>query len=495
MTPTQALSFLIPELVLLGSALVVLALDLIWRDDEGKKNVLPWLALVGLAGALAATLNMMGLGETLVWNMVAVDAFAVFFKTIAIVATGFVILASLEYTKGRTPYRGEFYGLLLIATLAISLAVAASDLIMIYLSIEFLSITSYVLVGYLRDDAKSNEAAIKYFLFGAVSSGVMLYGMSLLYGATGTTNLAGIAAAFVGQASPILNQLALPSIFLLLAGFGFKAALVPFHWWAPDTYEGAPTPITAFLAVASKATGFAILSRVFLTALPYFAWDWAAILLGMSAVSMTVGNLIALRQTNIKRMLAYSSIAHAGYILIGVAASLLWMLGELQVNGLDGVLLYLFTYLFTTLGAFLVVIAVENAIGSNEIEDYAGLISRAPLAAGLLIIFLMSLAGIPPTAGFIGKFFLFGAAIKTRLFWYYIVAAIGVVNSVVSVYYYFNVARYVLFVPAKDESAIKLPLSLTVPLVLTAVMTLLICLYPSPFITWATQSVQMLATL
>jgi len=492
LTLAQILTLLSPELVLCGSGLLILLADLIWRE---KKGWLPWLALVGLAGALVATLALWGQSTPLPSEMMAVDAFALFFKFIAILATGLVVFSSIEYLRDRTPYRGEFYAFLLFATLAIALASAATNLVMVYVAMETLSITSYVLAGYLRDDPNSSEAAIKYFLYGAITSAVMLYGMSLLYGATGTTDLAQIAAFFLGgRADASLRWIGVPAIILLLAGFGFKAALVPFHQWTPDTYEGAPTPITAFLSVGSKAAGFAILMRVFITALPSFTESWVAILAAVSIVTMTLGNLVALRQTNIKRMLAYSSISHAGYLLIGVVSVLLFLRGETGFNGINGVLLYFIGYLFTNLALFMAVIAFENATGSNEIADYAGLIRRAPFLAAVLVVCFMSLAGIPPTAGFMGKFFVFGAAIKQRLYW---LAGVAIVNSVISIGYYFNVIRYAFFLPARkgNDSTLAIAPSLRWPLWVATLMVLVIGVFPQPFIRLANQSVRMVMAM
>jgi NADH:ubiquinone oxidoreductase subunit 2 (subunit N) len=455
--------------------------------------------------------------------MLAADPFALFFKALAIIAVAVVILTAIPYLAGRTPYRGEFYALLLVVAAAICLAASATNLVMIYLSMEFLSITSYVLAGYLRNDRKSGEAALKYFLYGATASAVMLYGISLLYGATSTTDLAGIAAAFTGKAQggaglviSVSNAatsarpaptsvLGMPALILLLAGFGFKASLVPFHQWVPDTYEGAPTPVTAFLSTASKAAGFAILMRVFLVAMAPMQAQWIALLIAVSILTMTVGNLSALRQTNVKRLLAYSSIAQAGYILIGVAAVVgagLVTSGSnaaasarpaLTFTGINGVLIYLFAYLFTNVGAFAVVTAFETATGKVELDDYAGLVKRSPWLAGLLFIFLISLAGIPPTGGFLGKFFVFGAAVQRQMWG---LLAIAAVNTVVAAFYYLNVVRYMFFVPAPNgEGAgrVEVALPLRGALLITAVLTLLLGLVPGPLIAWAAQSVQLLA--
>ncbi|MGQ9626662.1 MAG: NADH-quinone oxidoreductase subunit N, partial [Anaerolineae bacterium] len=482
---------LLPELVLGAAGLAVFGCDLIWRD-EAKKHWLPYLALGGLALALIATASLWGANYTLLGGMFTVDPFALFFKLMAVIATALVILAAIEYLAGRTPYRGEFYSLFLFASLSMTLAVSATNLIMIYLAMEFLSITSYILAGYIREDVKSSEAAIKYFLYGAVASGVMLYGMSLLYGATGTTELSAIATALAGEGTaPSIQWLAVPAIILLLTGFGFKIALVPFHQWAPDTYEGAPTPVTAFLSVGPKAVGFAILMRVFLTALPHFQIEWTAILAGISMVTMTLGNLVALRQTNIKRMLAYSSIAHAGYILIGFVC--LYLASESPFKGINGALFYLLAYLFTNLGAFVAVIAFEQATGSCEIADYSGLAGRSPFLAGTFLVFLLSLTGIPGTGGFFGKFFVLGAAIQVQ---FYVLAVVGIINSVIAAFYYLNVVKAMFFEP-KAEGANRIPVPPTMGLVLVValIMTLLLGLYPQPFINLASQSMQILAAL
>jgi NADH-quinone oxidoreductase subunit N len=495
----ETLKLLSPELILLFTGLVVLCVDFIWRDEApsgGKKTLwVPALALAGLGAALLVTILLWGAPGTVVLHMMAVDSFALFFKVLAIATVMLVILAAVPYLQGRTPYRGEFYSLLVFAALAISLATSGIDLILIYLGMEFLSITSYVLAGYLRDDKKSNEAGVKYFLYGAVASAVMLYGMSLLFGATGTTNLTGIAQGLMAGVESI-QWLARASIVLLLAGFAFKIVLAPFHQWAPDTYEGAPTPVTAFLSVGSKAAGFAILIRVFLTALPEFRWEigWMSFLMALSIVSMVLGNVIALRQTNIKRMLAYSSISQAGFIIIGVICLTLDV-GSAFL-GVNGTLFYLFAYLFTNLAAFTAVIALENVTGSAEIVDYRGLVKRAPIMAGVMLIALLSLAGIPGTGGFLGKLFVFGAAIQMNLPQTVALAVVGVLMSVVAAFYYLNVVRYMFFEPADDGAeALAVPMGLRWGLALTALGILVVGIYPQPFLEFATKSIQMAGTL
>jgi len=499
----QDLNAFWPELILFIFGVAVLIVDIVAtrvrRGDFGVGVVsqpryvpwLPYLALAGLALALLAAALMPLSGEIIFAGMLAADGLAFFFKLVVTLAVGLVVLSSIDYMKGH-PDAGPFYALLLFAALAISLAAAASNLLLIYLAIEFLSLTSYVLVGFLQGNAKSSEAALKYFLFGAVASATMLYGISLLYGATGSLDLADIAAFFHRTGAEPNRLLAFVAIVLSLAGFGFKIVAVPFHQWAPDAYEGAPTPITAFLSVASKAAGFAVLIRVLMVALPTFQVDWVLLLAIIAAVSMTLGNLTAIPQKNIKRMLAYSSIAQAGYILIGLAA-LGGGRGEVFGDGLSGSLIYILGYLFTNLGAFLVVIAIEQSTGSVEIKDYAGMGRRAPFLAIALVIFFLSLVGFPTTAGFIGKLFVFYAAIKSQLLW---LAALGVLNSVISVYYYFNVVRQMYFEPAPAEApAVADTFALRAALVFSLIMLFVIGLFPQPFLDVVRTSSQLLAML
>lgn len=487
----ETLILLSPQLILVVWALLVLGLDLLLKK---AKDNLAYVALAGLAPTLGAAVYLLVQrpGQSLLSGMVQVDAYSLYFTIIACLASGLVILASMEYMKARTRYRGEFYGLLLLATLAMTLMAASTNLIMIYLSIEFMSLTSYVLVGYFRDDPKSSEAGLKYFLFGAVTSSLMLYGMSLMYGATGTTDLAEIAAnlAAMYATMPPMRWLILPAILFMLAGFSFKMALVPFHQWSPDAYEGAPTPVATLLSVGPKAMGFSILLRVLITAVPLFQFDWVAILMGISLVTMTLGNLTAMRQTNIKRMLAYSSIAQAGYVLVGVLS--LGPFGEASGLAILGVLLYLMAYLFTNAGAFIAVIAFSHVTNSDEIADYAGLVRRAPALAAVMVVFLMSLAGLPPTAGFVGKLLVFGAAVKAG---YYYLAIVGVVNSVISVVYYFNVVRQMFFLPPPVEGRLSLPRFPMVAVIICVVLVLLIGLYPQPLIDLVSQSMTLLAMI
>ncbi len=501
MTLNRFLILLLPEITLTVVAFLVFILDLIIGGDEVRERRLQWFAFLGVLLALVATILIWPLAEAGglpvafdvgpgfggdVVPMMTLDGLALFFKLITVLMLAIIILSAGEYVKVHTPFRGEFYAFVLLAGLSIMLASAATNLVMIYLSIEFLSITSYVLTGYLRDDVRSTEAAIKYFIYGAAASAVMLYGFSLLYGATGATGLVEIATA-LATGSVTLRWLVFPALVMVLAGLGFKIALVPFHQWSPDAYEGAPTPVTAFLSVGPKAAGFAVLIRFLIVALPAFQVNWSAMLAGVAILTMSLGNLIALWQTNVKRMLAYSSIAQAGYMLIGLAA--LAPLAESWTNGLNALLLYLFAYLFTNLGAFAVVIAVEDRTGSANLPDFSGLIRRSPFLAVSMLVFLLSLIGIPPTGGFMGKLFVFGAAVQRQMI---LLAVIGVLNSVISVYYYYKIMRPMLFERADDAEPIRVTPSMRLVVGFSLAMVLAIAIYAEPFIRLATESAQLL---
>lgn len=501
------LLYLSPELILTVFALLVLGLDLVW-GIRGQERV-GWVALAGFVLALIATLILfiparqvavfcgicstngpIDLGNpqyTISYVKDALyvsDNFTNFFRVLATIAGIIILLGSFEYLRRRTQFRGEFYGLFVLAVLAMILMAGSTNLLMIYLATEFLSYMSYILTGFLRENKTSNEAAIKYFLFGAVTSATMLYGMSLLYGATGSLNLIEIAL-FLHQ-NAATQTLALFGTALMMAGFGFKIALVPFHQWSPDAYEGAPTPVTAFLSVGPKAAGFAILMRVLITGVLVYQDGWVTMLAAISLITMTLGNVVALTESNVKRMLAYSSIAQAGYMLIGLVA--LNLDRSNPFAGLNGVLIYLFAYLFTNLGAFLVVIGIENATGAVDISQYKGLMKRAPFLAVMLVFFFLSLAGIPPTAGFIGKFFVFGAALRVGQG---TLAVVGVINSVISVFYYFRVIRPMFFEQAPDQAPIRPDIWLRAGVAIAGIMTLLIALYPTPLFELARSSMLM----
>lgn len=417
-----------PELILGFFAILIVLLDLGVR----RKGWLAALTLVGLgaSAAWAAALTTGGWQGTALGDTLAVDNFSLFFKFLFLGAAALVVLASTGYSIRFARFQGEYYALVLTSAAGMMLMASGRELITLYISLELTSLSLYALAGFLKDP-RSNEASLKYLLLGAISSAVLLYGMALLLGLTGETHLDAIANALgrmPGANYPVLFL----GIIFIVTGFGFKIAAVPFQMWVPDVYEGSPTPVTAYLSVASKAAGFAITLRVFTLALggPREAADWSLIFAILAVASMTLGNILAIPQANIKRMLGYSSIAQAGYLMVGLAT--------LSDLGRSGIIFFLASYAFTNLGAFIAVIAISHRIDSDLISDYAGMAHRSPLLAGALTFCLISLVGIPPTAGFIAKVYLFNAAVQQGLAWLVIIA---VVNSVISAYYYLGVVK------------------------------------------------------
>jgi NADH-quinone oxidoreductase subunit N len=383
--------------------------------------------------------------------MLAVDSFAVFFKLLFLGIAALVILASTDYVSKFDRFQGEYYALVLLSALGMMLMAAATELITIYIALELTSISLYALVGFLKD-SKSSEASLKYLLLGAIASAVMLYGMAMVFGFTGKTQLGEVARAIQAMSLPgVLTSPALVAgIVLLIAGFGFKIAAVPFHMWVPDVYEGAPTPITAYLSVGSKAAGFALILRVFYSTFVFPEWlslDWGMLFAILAAIGMTLGNILAIPQANIKRMLGYSSIAQAGYLIVGLAT--MGMSPAADVLGRSGILFFLASYAVTNLGAFIAIIAISNKIDTDLIQDFSGMGKRAPVLAGALTLCLFSLIGMPPAAGFMAKFYIFSGAVQHGLLWLVIVA---VINSVVSAYYYLRVVKVMWFgEPASEE--------------------------------------------
>jgi NADH-quinone oxidoreductase subunit N len=452
----QDLTRFFPELAISVVFLLVIIVDIAFPKEMGKRISFA-TTFLGLIASFVLAIPLFGVGaQSMFFGMIALDRMAVFFK-VFLILTSLLVLATAPGSKELSRrHLGEFYALLLGVTLGMMLLVSATDLLMLFLSLEMVSLSSYIMVGYLRNDRQSNEASLKYFLFGAVSTGSMLYGITLLYGVTGTTRMAAIRDLISAEGFPAGNSLILlVSTVLILAGFGFKTAAVPFHFWCPDAYEGAPTPVTAFLSVAPKAAGFGALIRFFRTSMTQSSgsplqWEaissinWPTLILILSVLTMTFGNIAALRQDNMKRLLAYSSIAHAGYILMGAAVS--------NSQGMQAMLVYLITYLFMNLGAFLIVIEVFNKTGSFSLKDYGGFFRRAPFIAITMTIFMLSLMGIPPFAGFFGKLYVFAAAVKGNLAWF---AVIGALNSVISVYYYARVIKTMIIDGNEDAGMIK----------------------------------------
>ena len=462
-----------PYVGVAGVAVLVILLDLFVE----RKGLLPIFAFLGLLAPLALSLiQAFDLGDSLnlvrgaepfsatqasiLLNSLSVDRFALFFNFLVLAASGLVILASSDYVRQVPRFQGEYYGLMLFSATGMMLLAAATELITIYIALELTTMPLIALAAFMNN-ARSSEAGVKFFIIGAISSAVMLYGMALIFGFTGSTTLSDIAAGVANTSGdlPFGSIALLVGVILMVVGFGFKISAAPFQMWVPDVYEGAPTPIVAFLSVASKAAAFAILLRVFYTGFFDVSLDWAALMAALAALSMIVGNLVAISQSNIRRLFGYSTIAHAGYILIGVAAGVKAAGGDLNFPefvsvGPDSVLFYLAAYAAANLTAFFAIIAISNRIGSDRIDDYAGIARRSPLLAVTLALALVALIGVPPTSIFIAKLYIFSAAVKADLTW---LAILGVINSVVSAYYYMRIIRIMFLQPARSEEKLTAP--------------------------------------
>jgi len=449
----------IPELTLLVFAVAVILLDLFIK----RKGALAVISIIGLLVTAFFAWCFRDTSLTFFNNMLRVDSFAVFFKIFFAGVAILVILASTDYIKKMERFQGEYYALILLSTMGMMLMAAATDLITVFISLELVNISLYALVGLLKNKT-STESSLKYLLLSAISSAVLLYGMALVFGVTGQTQLKEIVQSLtaLSYGSITANPALMMGIIFMVAGFGFKIAAVPFQMWVPDVYEGAPTTITAYLSVGSKAAGFAVIMRVFLTAFHgdiQIGQDWGMIFAVLAVISMITGNVAAIPQTNIKRMLGYSSIAQAGYIMVGLAAAGMYnTLSSSAASSVvpqSGVLFFLASYALTNLGAFIAVIAITNKIGTDLIADFAGMGKRAPLLALALTLCLISLIGIPPAAGFMAKFYIFSQAVQTDLLWLVIIA---VINSVISAYYYLRVVKVMWF--NEPVSAEKVPAAL-----------------------------------
>ncbi|MFZ5907335.1 MAG: NADH-quinone oxidoreductase subunit N [Nitrospirota bacterium] len=469
--PLPDLNPVMPEILMTAFALIVLLLDLIIKKKEA-------IALIAIAGTALIGLSLFSFGGETFGGMYLSDGYSTFFKVIFFLNVILSVLISIKYIAVEKVNFGEYYSLILFSTIGMMIMASASDLIVLYLGLELMALSTYVLAGFIRHNLKSTESALKYFLLGAFSSAFLLYGISIIYGLTGTTDIRAIAA-FIAEKGLADNLALLLSISFFVVAFGFKIAAAPFHMWAPDVYEGAPTSVTAFMSVGPKAAGFAVLGRVFLVGFAAAKVDWAVILIPIAILTMAVGNIIALSQTNIKRMLAYSSIAHAGYALLGIIAA--------NGEGLASMMNYLMIYAFMNIGAFAVIIMLRSeGFRGEDISDYEGLSKTHPLAAALMLIFMFSLTGIPPTAGFIGKFYIFLAAINAGYTWLVLIA---VIFSAISAFFYLRIVMYMYMRDPKTEVVLTTSFTNGIALGITTAAVLIIGVLPSTLLNLARAAV------
>ncbi|MEK6532345.1 MAG: NADH-quinone oxidoreductase subunit N [Nitrospirota bacterium] len=476
---------ILPELLVVFAACAVLALDPI--TPSSKKDGLAWLSLGTMAVCMGLTAARFGSPTTAFGGLVVIDNYSCFWKLLLYFVTGLTILLSFPYLKEERIYLGEYYGFILLALSGMMVMVSGADLLTIYLGTELMSLSLYVMAGLKRAEAKSLEASAKYFVLGAFSSGILLYGISLLYGSAGSTQLPAIAAAIAGRS--LDDPLLLFATILIAVGFSFKLAVVPFHMWTPDVYQGAPTSVTAFMAVASKAASFGAFMRVFVEGLGGVRANWSLMFLLLCVVTLILGNIVALVQTNVKRMLAYSSIAHAGYALIGVVAAGRLAPAE-SSSAVASVMLYIALYAFMTFGAFTIIAMLrKGGLEGDEIEDFSGLAKRHPFAALLMLVFMVSLAGIPPTAGFIGKFYVFMSAVQAGLTW---LAVLALVFAAISAYFYLRLVMVMYMrepetVTALSPRFVSSP-ALSIVLACAIAGVVFFGFYPDPIVNLATQA-------
>jgi NADH-quinone oxidoreductase subunit N len=498
----QVTQLIMPEVILTLFACAALVLDVML--PRKRKQPVAWVSLAGVGLALVSLsivyFDVASKGEprTGFFNMLVIDNYAVVFKLIFLLGAGLSILLSIRYLDEESEQRGEYYSLMLFAVVGMMFMASGTDLLTLFISLELMAISVYILVGYAKRDRRSNEGAMKYFLLGAFSSGVLLYGISMIYGLTGSTNLAAINKALPVILSPSyaplgqevdVRYLAVMAMILMASGMFFKVAAVPFHMWAPDAYEGAPTPTTAFMSVAVKAASFAMFGRLFLAGLPELRGTlegniakniagipgWAVLLGAVAAITIVWGNLAALTQQNTKRLLAYSSISHAGYTLLGLVAS--------NETGYTGFIIYLLIYTLMNLGVFGCIIALHRqGIAGDRMEDLNGLMKKSPWLTVMMTIFLLSLGGIPPTGGFIGKLYLFAGLIETGNPWLVRLAILAVLMSAVSLYYYIRFIRAMYIEPETEPQPVRLAPSLQTALAVAVLLVMFIGVYPQPLI-------------
>jgi len=478
--PAINFAAIMPEMILSVVAMVLLLINVFVPSEQ--KAYLGYMSLIGIIVTFVSVVSGWNSPQAGFNGAVLQDNFALFFKGIFLISAFLTILITDQYLQREECNWGEMYPLILFATVGMMLMASGTDLMTIFLGLEVLSVTLYILAGFNRNNVKSNEAGLKYFLLGAFSTGFLLYGMALTYGSTGTTRIAGIAEQVMQNGAVLANPMLLVGMLMMAVGFSFKVAAAPFHMWTPDVYEGAPTPMTAFMSVGPKAAGFAAFMRVLLVALPALRADWSMLLWVLAVLTMTVGNITALYQNNIKRMLAYSSIAHAGYVLVGFTAG--------NAVGTAGVMFYMLSYAFMNIGAFAIIVMVgKKGEDNNNVSDYAGFGFKHPVLGMCMSIFLFSLAGIPPAAGFIGKFYLFSGAIQAGYVW---LAIIGVLNSAASVYYYLRVMVYMYMKdPTEEFDWLKVSPAIALCVILAVAGVLIPGIVPGTLLSLAQQAVLM----
>lgn len=486
-----------PELSVAVLAVLLVLLDLV----VSRKGFLPVLAVVGLAVPLGLSialwfdLNGDGVVATQgIFGTLVVDKFSLFFKFLFVAVAAIIVLVSVDYVKKFQRFQAEYYALILLSTVGMMLLASTLELITIFIALELTALPIAALAAFLRDD-RSSESGLKFLILSAISSTVLLYGMVIVYGFTGTTVLEDISGQIksmnLSGDTPFGSYALLFGIVLMIAGFGFKIASVPFQMWAPDVYEGSPTPVTAYLSVASKAAGFAVILRVFYVAFPMevISLDWSAVFAVLSGLSMTIGNLVAIRQDNIKRMLAYSTIAHAGYLMMGLAAISARVPGGEADSGPSAVIFYLSGYAATNLAAFSAIIAISNRIGSDMIDDFAGMSRRSPYLSGVLGFALVSLIGVPPTIGFMAKLYVFGAAVDANLEW---LVLLGVLNSVISAYYYLRIIKVMYLSPPAEEEPVHSGPAIRLAMLSTFAAVAFFGIYPTPLLRLARTAAEVL---
>lgn len=476
-----------PEIIITVAASIVL----VWGAFDGPRKrpgQFAWVTLAALVFAFVAVMRQTPTDQTFFAGLIGMDAFGMFFSALFLVTAALAVTASMRFLDDAEAHYPEYYFFLLTALLGMMVMARAVDFVSLFVGLELQSLSVYVLVGYLKGDRKSNEAGMKYFILGALSSAIFLYAISLFYALAGTTNLAALAQA-IAAGELESNPLTTAALVLMASALGFKIAAVPFHVWAPDAYTGGPTSVSLFITVASKAAAFAIMLRIFIVALEPLQDSWALLLAVLATATMFGGNIAALTQDNIKRMLAYSSIAHAGNVLIGVVAAATTD-GDARAFAISATLFYLFAYTFMNVGAWgTVMLLRRNGVACENLEDYGGLVQRSPAAFVAMLVFLLSLGGIPPLAGFLGKWYVFTAAVNSGWTW---LAVVGAINAAISIFYYLRiVVVMVVHDPVEDASLVRsAPLTLT--LAAAVIMTILIGVWPSPFLDWVAGASQLL---